>query len=65
MPAVGLVAFAQKCDFLSQWLLWEAHRKGARFHFFSPDYFNCCKRLAAQRMGTMELAAETEVSTSM
>lgn len=33
--------------------------------FFFSDYFSCCKRLAAQRMGTMELAAETEVSMSM
>lgn len=63
MPAVGL-ALAEKCSFLLQWLLWKARRKGAHFHFFS-DYFSCCKRLAAQWLGTMELAAEIEVSTSM
>lgn len=60
MPAVGLVAFVQECNFLSKWLLWEAHRK-----VFFSDYFSCCKRLAAQEMDTMELAAETEVSASM
>lgn len=64
MPAVGLVAFAQECNFLLKWLLWEAHGKGPRFHFFS-DYFSCCERLAAQWMGTTELAAEKEASASM
>lgn len=65
MPAVGLVALAEKCNFWLQWLLWEARRKGAHFHFFFFRLFQLLQKVSCTGVTTMELAAETEVSTSM